>query len=214
MPRMALLPLCIAAILPSEVIDRVAVAYDRSVITESAIRLQIRITAFLNEEPVSFDPSSKRKGADQLLEQALIRREMELSRYIQPADSEIPELLERFRKEHYPDISRYREQLKTYGITEAQLGRALLQQASILRFVELRFRPGIAVGDGEIEIYYREQFVPQWEKQKRGPPPDLEEAWEQIEEILAAERVDQALDEWLREARNQARVRYFEEAFR
>jgi hypothetical protein len=214
MRTLAMLSLYVAAVSKGEVIDRVAVAFDRSVITESAIYAQIRITAFLNEEPLSFDGAAKRKAADQLLEQALIRREMGLSRYVQPEDAEIPAMLDQFRKGNYPDPVRYREKLKAYGISEAQLGRALLQQAAILRFVELRFRPGIAIGDGEIELYYREQFVPNWEKQRRQAPPDLDEARDQIEETLAAERMDQALDEWLREARNQARVRYFEEAFR
>jgi hypothetical protein len=198
----------------SEVIDRVAVAFDRKVITDSAIREQIRITAFLNEEPVSFAPAVRRRAADQLLEQALIRREMEISRYPVPDETEMPSILAQFRKEHYPAASLFEKKLAEYGITEKQLARALLDQAAILRFIELRFRPGIAVGDGEIEIHYREQFVPQWEKQNPGKPvPDLEDARDRIEQVLAAQRVDQALDQWLRETRNQARVRFFEEAF-
>jgi peptidyl-prolyl cis-trans isomerase SurA len=150
-----------------------------------------------------------------LLEQTLIRREMEISRYPLPIDEEIPALLEVFRKDNFRNAADYSKKLTEYGVTEKQLGRALLNQAAILRFVELRFRPGVAVGEGEVEIYYREQFVPGWEKDNPGkPPPDIEDAAERIEQVLAAERVDRALDEWLREARNQARVRYFEEAFR
>jgi hypothetical protein len=199
----------------SEIIDRIAVAFERKVITESAIRDHIRVTAFLNEEAVSFSPASRRRAADQLLEQALIRREMEISRYPAPVDAEIPATLEHFRKQHYPSPAVFQKKLEEYGIDEKQLGRALLDQVTILRFIELRFRPGVAVGDGEIEIYYREQFVPQWEKQHSGKPiPDLEEVRDRIEQTLAAESVDRALDQWLREARNQARVRYFEEAFR
>ena len=199
----------------AETIDRIAVAFGHQVITESAIRDQIRVTALLNDEPVSFAGPAKRKAADQLLEQALIRREMEISRYPVPIDDEIPALLEQFRKDNFPDAAVYAKKLAEYGVSEKQLGRTLLNQAAILRFIELRFRPGIAVAEGDVEIYYREQFTPQWEKDNPGKPvPDLEDARDRIEQVLAAERVDRALDEWLREARNQARVRYFEEAFR
>ena len=215
MRRALWLCLSVVAGTGAETFDRIAVAFGHQVITESAIRDQIRVTALLNEEPISFAGPVKRKAADQLLEQALIRREMEISRYPLPIDEEIPGLLEVFRKDNFRNAADYSKKLTEYGVTEKQLGRALLNQAAILRFVELRFRPGVAVGEGEVEIYYREQFVPQWEKDNPGkPPPNIEDARDRIEQVLAAERVDRALDEWLREARNQARVRYFEEAFR
>jgi hypothetical protein len=198
----------------AETIDRIAVAFQRQVITESAILDQIRVTAFLNEEPVVIDRASKRRAADQLLEQALIRREMELSRYPVPIDAEIPPLLEQFRKDNYSDPEVFRSKLAEYKISEDLVGRTLLNQAAILRFIDMRFRPAVAVSDGEVEIYYRDQFAPNFEKENPGKaPPDIEDIREKLEQLLAAERVDRALDQWLIEARKQARVRYFEEAF-
>ena len=108
----------------------------------------------------------------------------------------------------------FRRKLAEYKISEDLVGRTLLNQAAILRFIDMRFRPAVAVSDGEVEIYYRDQFVPQFEKENSGKAaPDIEDVREKLEQIIAAERVDRALDQWLIEARKQARVRYFEEAF-
>jgi len=44
-------------------------------------------------------------------------------------------------------------------------------------------------------------------------PPELEDVRGQIEDTLTQQKVDQALDHWLSEARGHARIRYFPEAF-
>ena len=79
------LTLLLACIAGAEIIDRVAVTVDKRVITESEIVRQIRITAFLNNEQPDFSASSKRVTADRLVEQVLIRRELESTRYSAPA---------------------------------------------------------------------------------------------------------------------------------
>jgi len=205
-----LLAVCIPAL--AEVIDRVAASVDKQVITQSAIEEQIRITAFLNQEPLRLDAISRRRMAERIVEQRLIRHEMEISRYPTPDPKQADPLFEQIRK-RAGTPEEFRKQLDRYRITETDLRRNLLLQLASLRFIELRFRPGSSVSDGEIELYYREQFVPEWEKKHATPPPDLDAAWERIEAELLQQRVDQALDQWLKQARAVARVRYFEEAF-
>src|SRR5438046_1912632 len=68
----------------AEIIDRVAVVVGNSVITESEILREIRLTAFLNGEPLDFSPASKRKTAERLVEQRLIRIEADSSLYPPP----------------------------------------------------------------------------------------------------------------------------------
>jgi len=129
------------------------------------------------------------------------------------SEEEIGAQLEQIRNERFSGEDAFLGALGSYGLTERVLRRQLLFQLATLRFIEIRFRPSVAVGDGEIEIYYREQFVPQWEKNQNAPPPSLEEARDQVEAILIQERTDHALNLWLRDARRQARVEFHEEAF-
>ena len=72
----------------AEVIDRIAVTLDNQIITESEVAREIRLTAFLNGDPLDFSPEARRKAAGRLVEQKLIRREIDLGRYLEPSKEE------------------------------------------------------------------------------------------------------------------------------
>ena len=77
------------------VVDRIAVTVGNQVITETEILREIALTAFLNGEKPSFTPDNKRKAADQLVEQKLVRKEMEMGRYPEATEDQAKELLAR-----------------------------------------------------------------------------------------------------------------------
>src|SRR2546421_12734122 len=68
----------------AEVIERIAVIVGPGVITESEIVREIRLTAFLNGDPLDFSAASKRKTAERMVEQRLIHIENEASLYPPP----------------------------------------------------------------------------------------------------------------------------------
>jgi hypothetical protein len=189
----------------ADIIDRIAVAIGNRVITESEIFRQIRVTAFLNEEKPDFTGENKRRTAERLVEQALIRREIETSRYINPAEVAASPAYENLLK-RYRDDAAYRRALSEYQITDEDVREALVWQNTVLDFVEVRFRPGVQVPEIEIKDYYEHELP--------APKPPLEEVRGQIEAILTQRRVDSALDRWLGQARTQMRIRYKEEVFR
>ncbi len=207
-----LVTLALGLPLAAEVIDRVAVTVDRIVITTSDILSHIRVAAFLNEEAPDLSAAARRAAAQRLVEQALVQREMEILRYPAPSATDVDAVLEQLRKRAgSPQI--FEARLAEYGITESELRRSLLRQIMTLRFIDFRFRPGIAVSDAEVEAYYRDEFLPRFRSDGQGSPPPLEEAREEIEEILIGRRVDEALDRWLAAAAAQANIEYREEAF-
>jgi glycine betaine/choline ABC-type transport system substrate-binding protein len=129
-----------AAFACAEIIDRIAVTVNSRVITESEILRQIRLTAFLNAEKPDFSAQSKRRTADRLVEQALVRREIETTRYITSSGTSKP-LYDEIRK-RYKDEAAYRRALAEYGIEDQDVRNALDWQATLLEFVSVRFRPG------------------------------------------------------------------------
>jgi hypothetical protein len=199
--------LLLACIGGAEIIDRVAVTVDKRVITESEIVRQIRITAFLNNEQPDFSVSNKRATADRLVEQVLVRRELETTRYAEPSQANTPGYEE--MKRRFKDDAEYKQAITRYGITDADVREALEWQATLLDFIEQRFRPGVQIPESEIRDYYDQQKTA-----NPGKLPDFEEAREDIEKILSAQRVDNALDRWLGQARTQSRIRYTQEVFR
>lgn len=188
-----------------EMIDRIAVTVDNRVITESEIIRQIRIAAFLNGEQPDLSAANKRVTADRLVEQALIRRELDTSRYTAQGALATPEYQE--LKNRYGDES-YKQVLVNSRITDKDVQEALQWQALFLDFVDMRFRPGVQLPESELQDYYNQQVA-----ENPGKLPPFEEARESIEEILTSQRVDNALDRWLGQVRTQTRIKYTQEVF-
>jgi parvulin-like peptidyl-prolyl isomerase len=199
-------------LLGAEVIDRIAISVGNQVITESQIDEEVRVTAFLNNEPVNLSPSERKKAAERLIDQALIKREMDLSRYPLPALSDADSALNEI-KSHYPSQAGFEQALAEHTITEAQLKEHLWWQLTVLRFVDYRFRPGIQLSDSEVQAYYQQQ-VSKWEQQGVIPIPSLSEQRAEIEEVLTERQIDENLDRWLADARKQVPIRYLDEALR
>jgi len=202
--------LCSLALLASvcghaEVIDRIAVSVGKQVITESQIVEEIQVTAFLNRQPVTITPDEKRQAAERLVEQTLMRRDMEFTHYPLPALSEGDAELRAQQASS--------EDLRKYGITEDELRQHLWWQLTMLRFIDYRFRPAIQITDAEIRDYYSKKRA-EWEQEGAAKIPSLEESRADVEKILTAERVDQAVDRWLGDARTRLDIQYHEEAFR
>ncbi len=205
---------CMATLLLSvvsfaEVVDRVAVAIDKTVIPASEIIRQIRITALLNNETPDFTPSARRDAADRLVDQALIRREMQTSGYVSDPSDQGVVIYKAFRS-RYPDDTAYNAALAKYDLTDQDVKDAFQWQATFLAFVEVRFRTGITVPEDELRDYYNDQ------KRKNDPAIgnlSFEDARPQIEQMLTQRRIDNALDRWLGQARTQTRIDYRKEAF-
>ena len=206
--------LALAAATRGEVIDRVAVSVDKQVITTSAIDERLRVAAFLNQTKVDLSAQSRRRMAERLIEQALVRREMELSRYALPKEEDVTEYLHTVREQWKVPDEEFKRRMADYHLTDDRLRDNLQVQLATVRFIDLRFRPGSAVSDGEIELYYRETFVPEWQQANPGKTvPDVDEVRDRLEQLLLAQRANQSLEDWLKQARAGARVTFFEEAF-
>lgn len=193
-------------LLPAEIIDRIAITAGNQVITESQIDQEIRITALLNRDKLDVSPNARKEAAGRLIEQALVKREMDLSHYPLPQADDASAALAAIKATYHSETE-YAAALESYGISEADLTRRLLWQFTLLRFIEYRFRPGIQIPDADVQTYYRQQ-VSGWEQQGIKPIPSLEDSRDQIEEILTQKRIDQALDQWVADTRKQAAVSY------
>ena len=100
--RVLLLAAGMTALLTAEVVDRVAVVVGTNVITESELLREVRLTEFLNGEPLDLSPEKKRAAAERLVDQQLIRTEMELGRYPQPGTAEADKVLQEFARNSIP----------------------------------------------------------------------------------------------------------------
>jgi peptidyl-prolyl cis-trans isomerase SurA len=195
--------------LHAEIIDKIAISVGNQVITKAQIDEEVRLTAFLNGSQMDFSDEERKKAADRLIEQTLVKRDMEFSHYPIPPLSDADAPLKTL-KANYRSEALYRQALQKYGITEEALKQHLWWQAALLRFIDYRFRPGILVPETDIRKYYDQELV-KWKQQGIQQIPSFEDAREKISELLTDQRIDQAIDQWLADTRKQVAVREHDE---
>ena len=212
---MALLALAatLAATLASgAIIDRIAVTVGNRVITSSDIEREIRVTAFLNGQSPDLSPASKRAAAERMVEQRLVRHELETSRYPVPQSAEIEPTLAAFEHRYYPANADYRRALAQYRIGDQDVRDALLWQRTLLQFVDVRFRPAVQITSEEIQNYFDTVLAPRVRAAEPGKAVSIDDYRDQIEDTLAGQREDREMDNWMREARRQTPIVYHDEA--
>jgi hypothetical protein len=173
------------------VVDRVAVVVGDAVITESEVLDELRLTQFLNSQPLDTGLEQRRAAAERLVDQQLIRKEMQIGHYPEPSAAESEGMLQNFRQQHFRTNEEFRAALEKYGITEEQLKRHLLWQGTVMRFTDIRFRPGIP-----------------------GSPEQTANRMSEGAAVPASGAdVDQQMNAWLQEARNATRITFKTGAF-
>jgi hypothetical protein len=197
----------------AEVIDRIAVTLDNQIITESEVAREIRLSALLNGAPLDFSPDARRKAAGRLVEQKLIRREIELGRYLAPGKDEVAAMLLQIQSQRFQSPEDYRQALQKYGVSESDLNAHLLWQLSLLRFIDARFRPGVQVSDEEVRAYFDKEQSKGEDAADPGKQQRFEDVRDQISETLINQLVDQQLDAWLAAARKRTRIVFHQKAF-
>lgn len=208
-----ILLLCAAA--SGEVIDRVAVSFGHEVVTLGAIRRQLRMNAYLNGKPPEDTPEARRAAAERLIDQALVKREMELSRYTPIPMADVRKNVEEYREKLGLTPERFAEVLARYGFSTEEFVNEIYWQATLLRFVQFRFSPSVQVSDDEVQEYYAREYVPRLREMAPGQePPPIDEVRERVVGILTSQKENAVLEQWLRQGRQLSRIRYHEEAFR
>ncbi len=131
---------------PETVLDRIAVIVGKQVIKTSDIQRAIRLTEFLNREPLNFSEKHKREAAERLIDQQIIRSEIASQGYSRATDSEAGQMLGQIRQSRFGNSSsRLNAALAQYGLTTEELREQLLWQLTVLRFIQQRFQPDSSV---------------------------------------------------------------------
>jgi hypothetical protein len=136
----------------AEILDRVAVTVGKDVIAESEVIEELRVTDFLNQAPFDHTPAARRTAADRLIDQYMLREEMQLEGFPHPQAAAADQTLRQFRQAHFHTQAQYQASLQKYGITEEELKQHLLWQVAALRFTVQRF----GQGDRELDAWLKQ----------------------------------------------------------
>jgi hypothetical protein len=172
------------------VIDQIAVVVGKQVITDSEVRTEVRLTQLFNAQPLDLSAAARRQAAERLVDQQLIRQEMQLGGHQLPPEGEADDLLRQFRQRNFPNDAAFHALLERYGLTEDAVKRHLLWQVAALRFTEQRFRMA-------------------------NPQQPAQTADRLVDRTLpASSKADEdEMDAWLKQARSATRVQFKKGAF-
>jgi hypothetical protein len=198
----------VAATASAEVVDRIAVAIGSQIVTDSAIRRQLAFDGFLQRTAPDLSPAARRRAAGNLVNQALILREMELLRYPRPDVPEAAKAVEELRRSRSQDENSFRADLARYGFSEDDLLEEIIWQLTLQRFVTFRFRPGVQVSDEEVAALFDKEF-----KSSAQPGQDLGTMRDALTRLVAERKLTETLAAWLDQTRKSTRIRFYEEAF-
>ncbi|HEY2931634.1 MAG TPA: SurA N-terminal domain-containing protein [Acidobacteriota bacterium] len=203
--NVATISLLAGSLLQGEIVDRVAAVVNNRVITLSDVEW-----SFINTgKSVPADAAEKKKAFDEalslLIEQELIAQEVEKEPLFTLREEEVEAELAKITA-RYGSAEKFQTSLKQSGLTAEQLRVMIRRQLSVLKFIDVRFRPFIIILPDEVSAYYEKTLIPDLKKQGITAPPPLEKVYDQIEKLLIEQKVDQELDKWLASARKRARI--------
>lgn len=207
----ALLWLAVAGVYEAQdVVDRMVAIVNKRVILESELEQTARVEEMLQGTPAhSGQPSAQEEQAvlNRLIDRSLLEQQIDPTAPLDPSPSELAERIQEIRSK-IPSAATdegWKTVLAAYGLMPRDVEVHVISEFRILHFVDLHFRGLVRVDRSDIQNYYQETFLPEMQKRGAAAPP-LAEVSDKIEKILAEQRMDEMLNEWLQTLRTQAHI--------
>jgi len=198
------------------VLDRVVAVVNGRAILSSDLREETLLSVL---EPSEGSAETPQQALERLISRTLIRQQIreEDARLLEPSPKEIEDRIGEIRKE-LPICVRencateegWNAFLARHGLTEGRVKAYLRSRMQVLRFIEMRFRQGIQISPQDVETYYRNTLVPQY--QPGQTVPQLSAVAPRIEEILLQQQVNAMFSGWLDSLRKQGEIEVLDPA--
>ncbi len=203
--------LFMTAVVPAfagEVIDGVVASVNRRPVLRSDWEEAAAFEAFMQQKPIGQLTDADRVLALQhLIDRQLLKAQMGDANYMRPSEETLQQDLAKLRAQvpsGTDDIAWHRV-LANYGLNEEVIKDHLSTEVQVMNFVEVRLRPDVHIQEDDVESYYQHQLLPDLQK-NGGKPIPLGEVEPKIRELLTEQRIDEMLDAWLHNLRQQADI--------
>jgi SurA N-terminal domain len=194
--------------LAGEVIDGIVATVNRQPLFQSDWEEAICFEAFMQQKPATQVTQADRvKALQRLIDRQLLQAQMGDETFLQPSPVDLDKDVAKLRAQlpNGDDDRSWQKLLAGYGLTPDTLKDYLQTEVRVMNFIEVRLRPNIHVQPEEIEAYYKGQLLPDLQK-TGGAIVTFNEAEPRIRELLVQQRMDELLDQWLHNLRQQAEI--------
>lgn len=213
MKKLPLITICILLLIPlaalaGEVIDGVIATVNRKPVLQSDWDDAVRFEAFMQQKPLRAVTGGDRVSALQrLIDRRLLEIQMNDANNLAPSHEQLRSNITQLRNQipAAKDDQGWQGLIASYGFTERDIEANLRSEKQVMNFIEVRLRPNVHVQPEEVEAYYRNQVIPDLEK-AGVKVVTLQELEPKIRELLVQQHIDQLLDAWLHNLRQQSQV--------
>jgi len=186
-----------------EPVDRVMAVVDEDPILASDVE-QIIGLGLLPPAQEEGEEAYRRRILDLLIDQKLRFHEVDQFGFTQIPVDEVERQLAKIR-DRFESPAAFNARLEELGLDEQGLRQVLARQFMVLIYVEERLGARVFVGLDEIQSYYDEVFVPELEARGESVPP-VEEVREELRQVLREKRLNEEIERWTEELRQEADV--------
>ena len=197
-----------AAAFAGEIIDGVIATVARQPVLQSDWDDATRFEAFMQQKALTAVTEKERVSAlRRLIDRRLLEAQMNDRNAFAPSRDELRSNLSKLRAQipSAKDDSGWQAMLAAYCLTEREIEDHLRAEMQMMNFIEVRLRPSVHVRPEEVEAYYRAQLLPDMEK-AGVKVVTLQEISPRIRELLVQQHMDELLDAWLHNLRQQTPV--------
>lgn len=194
-----------------QVIDRIVVVVNNQVITQNEWDQQERYEALDQAKPPG-NVQHSQEALDRLIDRTLLLQQMAELNFRPPSPELVQQQMDDVKKQFHAaqtaTPAAWTQTLHSYGLTDEDFKQIATDQANVTRFIDVRFRANTRITPFEIETYYKDSFVPEFQKASvQKPPPPLKDVQDRIQQILLEQRVTEGLSSFIQSLRNQAVIR-------
>ena len=213
MKRLRHITICILLLAPlaalaGEVIDGVIATVNRKPVLQSDWDDAVRFEAFMQQKPLRAVTEGDRVSALQrLIDRRLLEIQMNDANSLAPSHEQLRSSITQLRDQipAAKDDEGWQRLIASYGFTERDIEANLRSEKQVMNFIEVRLRPNVHVQPEEVEAYYRNQVIPDMEK-AGVKVVTLQELEPKIRELLVQQHIDQLLDAWMHNLRQQSQI--------
>jgi peptidyl-prolyl cis-trans isomerase SurA len=203
-----ILLLAATAAFAGEVIDGVIATVNRKPVLQSDWDDAVRFEAFMQQRDLRNVTEADRANAlERLIDRRLLELQMTDPSYLAPTREEVHANLSKLRAQ-IPSAATeqgWNDLIASYGFSQREIEANVRREMQMMNFIEVRLRPNVHIQAEEVEAYYRTQLLPDMEK-AGVKVVTLQDVQPRIHELLVQQHMDELLDAWLHNLRQQSQI--------
>jgi len=182
-----------------KVMDRIVARVEEEIILQSDVEQLARYQMLVDGKA-----ESEAAILDRLIDQWIVRKEAEASRFPAASDVDVERGMQRLMRS-FAKPEDFEAQRTKAGLSETDVRQIVVAQTYLSNYLDSRFRPTVQVEEQTIKDFYEQAVIPR-AKARGQEPPSFEAARDVIQEVLIQKGIDEQADKWLKESRDRLSI--------